>query len=332
MGSVPRAATRAALGVAAILAVANASAAPRDTSGGGWLLSVRSDSACPDAATVDRRTRDLLGLGAAVALRESVEIVHEGTGLSVKLRGDDQGLLGERVLPLEEDCDALARAVSVVLASWLTDAHPEFLAAATAPSAEVAAAPLPPPKAPPPRPVPRVVATGVLRVDERFRFRPAVGVGALADANGFVPAGVVGLGMAPRGSGLGVALRIVLSLERTRPLGAGRLELFRWPFALGGVARLESGALSGELHAGAAVAWLHLEGRGFPVEHSVNDVAFGLFGAVRGALSLGAWELFLELSAFGWPGAGSASSDPPVPPVALPRGELVPVAGAAFRM
>jgi hypothetical protein len=331
MGSVPRAATRAALGVAAILAAANASAAPADTSDG-FLLSVRSDSACPDAATVDQRTRDLLGLGAGVALRESVEIVHEGTALSVRLRGADQGLVGERVLPLDEDCDALARAVSVVLASWLTDAHPEFLAAAAAPSAEVTAAPLPPPPAPPPRPVPQVVATGVLRVDERFRFRPAIGVGALADTKGTVPAGMVGLGVSPRGSGLGVAGRVILSSGRTRPLGAGRLELFRWPFALGAAVRLESGVLTGELHAGAAIAWLHLEGRGFPVERSVNDVAFGVFGAVRASLSLGALEPFLELSAFGWPGAGSAFSDPPAPSVPLPRGELVPVAGAAFRM
>jgi hypothetical protein len=334
MRSVSRATTRAALGVAAaMLVTASASAAPAATPEG-WLLAVRSDSACPDAAMVDRRTRDLLGLGAGVALRESVEILHQGTGLSVKLRGEDQGLLGERVLPLDEDCDALARAVSVVLASWLTDAHPEFLAAA-APQPEVAAAPPAPAPAPPPAPmrlVPRVGATGVLSVDERLRLLPAVGLGALADTDGIVPVGLLGLGVAPRGSGLGLAARVLVSPTRTRPLGEGELELLRWPFALGGVVRLESGALSGELHAGAAVAWLHLRGRGFRVERSVNDVAFGLFGAARASLVLGVVEPFLELSAFGWPGAGSAFLDPPVPGVPLPRGELVPVAGAIVRM
>jgi hypothetical protein len=315
----------------ALLGVTSVSAAPPDTTGG-WLLSVRSDSACPDAASVDRRTRELLGLGPEVTLRESVELAHEGTGLSVRLRGDEQRLLGERVLPLEEDCEALARAVSVVLSSWLTDAHPEFLAAPAAPPAEPAPAPLPPLPAPPPiRVVPRVTATGVLVVDERLRFRPVVGVGVLGDSQAVVPAGMVGLGVAPQGSGLGVAARIVVSLERTKPLGSGELDLLRWPLALGAVARLESGALSGELHAGAAVAWLHLQGRGFRVERSVNDVALGLFSAVRASLSLGLVEPFLELSAFGWPGAGSAFVDPPEPGVPLPRGELLPLAGVAFR-
>ena len=61
----------------AMLVAASASATTGEPSNG-WLLAVRSDSACPDAATVDRRTRDLLGLGAGVALRESVELAHEG--------------------------------------------------------------------------------------------------------------------------------------------------------------------------------------------------------------------------------------------------------------
>jgi hypothetical protein len=334
MRLVPRAGTRAALGVAAMLAAAGASAAPDDTTGG-FLLAVRSDSACPSAATVDRRTRDLLGLDARVVLLESVEILHEGTGLSVKLRGGDQGLLGERVLPLDEDCEALARAVSVVLASWLTDAHPEFLASAAVPPAEAPAAPPASPPAPPPPPrrvVPRVAATGVVRVEERLRFRPAAAVGLLADAKGVVPAAQAGFGVGPRGAGIGLAARVALSLDRTRPLGSGELELFRWPLALGAVARLESGALSGELHAGAAIAWLHLQGRGFRVDRSVNDLVFGLFGAFRVSLTAGMLEPFLELSAFGWPGAGSAFLDPPVPGVPLPRAELLPMAGAAFRM
>jgi hypothetical protein len=328
----PRVITRAALGVVALLAAASARAAPPDAADG-WLLSVRSDSACPDAAAVDRRTRDLLGLGRGVTLREFVELSHEGTGLSVRLRGADQALLGERVLPLDEDCDGLARAVSVVLSSWLTDAHPEFLASAVAPPVEGVTRPSrPSPAPPPPRVVPRVSAAGVLRVEERLRFRPALGAGAVADSSGVVPAGILGLGVAPGGSGLGLAARVVLSPERTRALGSGTLEFFRWPFALGAAVRLESGALSGEVHAGAAAAWLHLRGRGFAVERSVNDVAFGLFGAVRAALSLGLVEPFVELSAFGWPGAGSAFLDPPLPGVPLPRGELLPVAGVIFRM
>jgi hypothetical protein len=326
----PRVVTRAALGVVAMLAAASARAAPPETAGD-WLLSVRSDSACPEAAAVDRRTRDLLGLGQGVTLRESVELSHEGTGLSVRLRGDNQALLGERVLPLDEDCDGLARAVSVVLASWLTDAHPEFLAAAAAPAEEVATRPSPPAPAAPPPVVSRVVATGVLRVEERLRLAPAVAGGLLADSNEVVPAGMLGLGVAPRGSAIGVAARVVLSSKRTRALGSGELELFRWPFALGAVVRFESGVLSGELHAGGAAAWLHLQGRGFRVESSVNDVAFGVFGAVRGSLSLGVVEPFLELSAFGWPGAGSAFVDRG-PGVPLPRGELLPVAGVVFRM
>jgi hypothetical protein len=321
---------RAILGVAAFgLLLAGSVRAEPAARDDGWLLSVRSDSACPDAATVDRKTRELLGLGKEVSLRETVELAHEGSGLSLKLRGDDQRLLGERVLPLDEDCDALTRAVSVVLASWLTDAHPEFLAPREAAPPEPVAAPPPPP--PPPRVAPHVVARGALRVDERLRVRPAVGLGALADSGGVVPAAMVGLGVAPAGSGLGAFARVVVSLERTAPLGAGELGLLRFPLGAGGVIRLESGALSGELHAGAAAAWLHLQGRGFQPNRTVNDLAVGLFAALRVSLALGVVEPFLEAAAFGWPGAGSAYVDLPDPGVALPRGEVVPVVGATFR-
>ncbi len=319
------------VGVLALSLAARAGAAAADDTG--WLLSIRSDSTCPDAALVDRRTRELLGVGTDVALHETVELTHDGTGLSVKLRADEQRLLGERVLPLEDDCDALARAVSVVLASWLADAHPEFLAASAPPQAEPA--PALPPRAPPapPRPrVPRVSASGVLSVDDRLRFRPAVGLGALVDATGVVPGGMVGLGVSPAGSGLGASVRVALSLERTQSLGGGEVDLLRWPLALGGVLRLESGAVAGEVHAGAAVAWLHLQGRGFGTDHTVNDLGFGLFGALRVSVTLGLVEPFVELSGFAWPGAGSATVDPPDPGVSLPRGEILPVLGASFRM
>jgi hypothetical protein len=59
-------------------------------------------------------------------------------------------------------------------------------------------------------------------------------------------------------------------------------------------------------------------------------VTFGVFGALRASLSLGVVEPFLEVSGFGWPGAGSAYVDPPDPGVPLPRGEVLPVVGAAI--
>lgn len=321
-----------ALGVAAaaLLLVTRAGAAPDDTSA--WLLSIRSDSACPPAALVDRRTRELLGLAAEVALKESVELAHEGTGLSVRLRGEDQRLLGERVLPLEEDCDALARAAAVVLASWLTDAHPEFLAPKAA-SPEVAPEPPRSPVAPPAptRLVARVAARGEVRVADELRLRPFVGFGVIAGAAGAAPAAVVGATLAPNGSGLGFTARLGLATKRSMPLGAGELELLRFPVAAGAVVRLESGRLAGELHGGAAAAWLRLEGEGFTRDRTVNDLAFGLLGALRGSVGFGVVEPFLELSAYGWPGAGTAFVDPPDPGVSLPRGELFGVAGAVFR-
>jgi hypothetical protein len=317
--------------VAAGLLLAVPSRAEPGARSEGWLLSIRSDSPCPDAAAVDRKTRDLLGVGVETALPESVELTHEGSGLSLKLRSDDQRLLGERVLPLEEDCDALARAVAVVLASWLTDAHPEFLAP-RAPAADVpATAPEPQPAvAPPVRFVSGVHARGRLRTGPLLRLRPAAAVGALVDAHGVVPAGLLAVNAAPSGSGLGFGLRLALSMKRKQALGAGRLELLRFPLGAGGVLRLEHGNFAAEAHAGVALAWLHLEGRGFGTDHRVDDVAFGLFGALRGALVVGVVEPFLEVSGFGWPGAGSAFVDPPDPGVALPRGEIGLMAGAAL--
>jgi hypothetical protein len=180
--------------------------------------------------------------------------------------------------------------------------------------------------------VARVAARGVLRVDTRLRFRPTVGIGVVADTHGVAPAGMVGLGVAPAGSGLGAAVRLVPSLERRQPLGEGELGLRRQPLALGAVLRVEGAALSGELHAGAALAWLQLQGHGFGRDRTVNDLALGLYGAVRVSFAFGQLEPFLDVCGFAWPGAGSAFVDPPDPGVPLARGELVPVLGVAYRL
>jgi hypothetical protein len=90
-------------------------------------LDIASDTACPAPDAIGRGLAEILGLSATEHLKEAARLAHGDAGLVVTLRDPDGRVLGERALPLEGTCDELARAATVVLATWLSDAHPEFV-------------------------------------------------------------------------------------------------------------------------------------------------------------------------------------------------------------
>ena len=127
---------------------------------------------CPDEASIAAE------LAAIVASREgapapadTARVTTREDLLIVSLSGADGALLGERKLRAEGDCGAQARAVAVILATFLTDLHPEYLTLlpAVPDPAGDALVPTPPPASPEPdspAPVPR------RRPRPRPRLRP----------------------------------------------------------------------------------------------------------------------------------------------------------------
>ncbi len=290
---------------------------------------IKSDSACPEGARVEAALWPILGVSSDTALGESIELTHEGSGLAVRMRSREGAPLGERVLPLGEDCEELARAAAVVLASWLTDAHPEFLA------------PPPPPPAPAPEPLepapPRVLP--IAKMTARGEVTPGpgaglyVGLGGGAALLGAPPAalGTLLAGYGPSSSGLGLEASVGTTTMRSKPLDAGHVHYTRFPFAVCASLRFAAGRARAELLAGAAVAWLRLSGDGFAPDRSQSDRAFAALAGARLSGRFGALEPFAELRPLLWLTGATAYVDTPEDGVALPRGELFALAGVVYR-
>jgi hypothetical protein len=281
------------------------------------------------------RLNEILGLPSGALLDEAVELTHEGSGLTVRMRTNDQRVLGERVLPPDDDCDALARAVAVVLSSWITDIHPEF---SVAPPTWIAA---PEPPAPPPEPeapaAPRmsgvVRSAGTLRPALSYSFRYALALGAVVGlgGGGVRPAGALSVTILPKGAALGFGARAGASSAGSVAVRNGRAEYFRFPLGAGGVLRLEPEPVFLEAELGAALAWLHVEGRGFTPNHAHDDLTYALYAAMRLGVPSGWLEPFVELELTGFPERAVVVVDDPAGGRALPRADLRALAGAAIR-
>jgi len=302
---------------------------PSGTSGSGAIIVVHADSACPVSDPVVRRLTAILGFPPGTVLDEFAELAHEGSGLSVRLRSKDRRLLGERVLPADDDCEALAQAAAVVLASWLTDAHPEFVVASPV-QEDPAPVPASAPPAPPPPAVSAVLATGRVEPVPVFRVRLALSLGAEVGGGDGVPAVAFSAALAPPGAGLGVVARVAFALPQSLALESGEASYSRFPFGVGGVVRLEPGPFGVELQAGPALGWLRVRGVGFSPNHAHNDVTFGIFGAVRAGHPLGAVEPFVEVQVVGWLTQTTVVVDDPARGATLPPVALAFLAGAAF--
>jgi hypothetical protein len=281
---------------------------------------------------VSERVAAILGLPVGTTIDEIAELTHEGSGLTVRLRGKGQRLLGERVLPPDEDCGALEQAAAVVLATWLTDAHPEFVARLPEKPDEPAEAP---PAAASARPPPvfeaRVRSTGRLRAATRVSGRYGLALGAGFGASQVVPALALSAAILPNGSGVGAFARTLLSTPRTLSVESGEARYFRFPFGAGVALRLDERPLAAELHVGPAIGWFNVKGSGFVPNHTENDVTFAFMGALRGGLPLGMIEPFAELVGLGWLKSARIVVDDPNGGRNLSPLEAAALAGVTFR-
>jgi len=304
------------------------------------LLEIGSDASCPAPELVDAKLRDILGLPASQRVEEVARLAHGERTLLVSLASKDGRPLGERALPLEGSCDELGRAAAVVLAAWLSDAHPVFVPlerahaetqatdGSAATSAEPAAAAVPP--VPPARPTGTVRSRGELVPKTQLRARVGAAIGAGILPTPLAVAGSAAVALVPEGSGVGATLRASVAAPRSLDVDSGEVRYMRWPLGAGAVLRLAGKGVSAELEAGAAVAWLHVEGRSFGTNHEASDATFGPFGTARAIATRGKVRPFLEVMGVGWARGARVYGDPTHPSVALPSFDLAAFLGATL--
>jgi hypothetical protein len=294
----------------------------------GQSLLVASPQDCPAAAVVDARVREILGLSADDALAESATIAREGSSLRVTVRGTDERVLGERLLQADGNCAELAGTVAVVVATWISDVHPEYVGSLPVEPSPVLPEPTPPhPKdagidarqVPPAASPPRQLLFGVA-------------LGAQLSAASATPFGALGVRFVPRRSGFGLAAAAAVTGARRVALSSGSLRYFRWPLTLGPVFRAPLAGAELDLHAGAALSWLRLEGVDFSPSATRNALAAGGFAAARVSFGSGAFVPFGELSGVLWQRSEAfVQRGPEQPAIALPLVELYAAFGGAWR-
>jgi hypothetical protein len=136
---------------------------------------------------------------------------------------------------------------------------------------------------------------------------------------------------APSGFGWGAAVTVALTGVREQPLDPGAVRWWRWPLLVGPSLRLTPSGASVELSTGAALAWLHLRGRGFDPDLGADDVSFGSFAAVRLATSSGRWRPFVAATGLFWLRSATAHTNAQVGnETRLPSLDVLLTAGAAL--
>jgi hypothetical protein len=287
---------------------------------------VTSAQDCPAASSVEARVREVLGLRAgSPAFEERATIDRDGASLRVTLRTHDGRVLGDRRLQADGSCQDLVGVVAVVLAAWLSDVHPEFVGALPAP------APLP---APPSAPAP-IAPPGESIEARRPPRQWVLGAGIGADFSSLAPAPFVALGVGwiPERSGLGAALAATLVGARSEDLSTGSVRHWRWPLELGPVLRVPVGSAALDFGAGAALAWLHLEGSGFASSASHDAFHAGGFISTRISMRSDRFAPFAEVTGVFW---GSTQAfvrrGPDELAVTLPRVEAYVAVGSSWRV
>lgn len=314
----------------------------------GQLAFVEGDlEQCPRPAAVEQRVRSILGMNSAATLEERATLLRDGDTLKIIVTRPDGSVLGERVLNAAASCDDLETLASVVLASWISDVHPEFVAALPpAPSraempaetgeepSEVAPPALPPAAPSPPAPAmlsqPSLEQPSFERPQSR-RWELAAAAGASFSRTPVSALGSLGVRWMPERSGFGAVLAVHVTSPRTAALSLGSVRYWRWPLVAGPALRLPAGGGRLDLHAGLALAWLHAQGRDFEPSETRNVPRGGGLLGLRGLYGSARWRGFLEANAVAWGKTEVfVAREDQQPSISLPLLELYLTVGMAW--
>jgi hypothetical protein len=223
---------------------------------------------CPSGREIETALASLLSASPSPAPPDVARVFRQGKLLRIELVDRNGALIGERSLDDSDRCAELAVQVAVVIASLLTDVHPEF----SRPPHDV-----PPPAAPPPVPAPAPPAQAVRRAS----FDVAAGASFSLPGSVAIGGSLATIWI-PRSTGLGLRLSAGTETTRRADFGEGRQATWRrWTATSEGDFRHARRALLLDIHAGLAWTLLHADGAGFPSNASDSSFAPGAHAGAR---------------------------------------------------
>jgi hypothetical protein len=267
---------------------------------------------CPAAETVDARMREILGISATTKLAERIEVSREDGSLRVTLRGEGDRVLGDRVLPGEGNCEELARVAAVVLATWYSDVHPEYVGLLPAPisadasiasgpkSASVARAATAGQSSIEPSPVEDQPSAAESSGSTHWQWGFHSSFGVEMSGERVAPSVGIGVELMPTDAGFGAALDATWVGLQSQTLDDGRLKYSRRPLAVGLVRRFTPAGVVVDVEGGVALGWLHVTGRGFPANHDADDWSEAGFVSLRATTGSTLLRPFAGISGYGW--------------------------------
>ncbi len=253
-------------------------AAPVIALGGVLLLTVATspvrvvNDVCPSGAEVELALASMLtSSGATPASRDVARLERGRDQLRVELVDPEGVVIAERTLDGGASCAELGRMAAIVIASWESDVHPEFVRQPTE-IARLERAPAPAMSAEAP-----ALSTAAYDVAAGVTFGQADTRAAGAS---------IGAAWFPRGVGLGVWLLGAGDLARTIAVGAHEARWRRWTASFELAQRWARDGLVADAHAGLTLGWLATEGVDYTQNRSASAVSLGGSAGFRSALWL----------------------------------------------
>jgi hypothetical protein len=284
-----------------------------------WLaaaanIRVEGTTTCPTPEMVATRLTAFLPPSPGGALAndagapQRARLIQEGDELVVELQGQAGDIAGTRRFTRSHTCDALASAVAVSLAVWVSDVHPEFSATRLTPIVPRGpAGTTPDPGAPPMAAVaPAAPARGAASQDWRFGGGVALGFGGSVDIPVAAADVLIAAWARPPRARTYLRAEVEGQSERQVTLQEGKGVWRRWIMGVGlerALAVDRDASDGGWLRAAgmARLAVLDLHGEGFPTNHRDRVLDAGVAAGVRAVRASGSWAPWLELSAALWP-------------------------------
>ena len=222
---------------------------------------------CPSHTEVEQALASLLPATLDASGHDLARIETSPGQLHIALFDVENAVVAERTLDGTGTCSELARLVAIVIASWESDVHPEFVRPHTAPPTTSAPAASPPTSVPGSRPAPA-------------SYDVALGV-SLEQADKIAVGGTIAGSWFPHGRGLGLSLTATGETTRTLDLGAHQARWRRWTGDLELAWRLGRKRLVADVHGGLRLGWLATEGIDFSENHSNSGLSLAGTAGVR---------------------------------------------------
>jgi hypothetical protein len=223
-------------------------------------LPVRVESAaCPSGVEIEASLTSMLSTASGVAGHDVAKVERLDGKLRVELSDDKSVIIAERVLDGHGSCAELAQLAAIVIASWESDVHPEFVR----PHAE-------PPAPPPPTFAPNGAYEVSLGATLSQAGKPAAG-------------GSLGTAWFPRGTGFGLSLLVAGGMSRTLDLGVGQARWRHWTGNPEIAWRYWRAGLAVDGHGGLALGWLETSGADFSENRSSTTFSLAVTAGIRSA-------------------------------------------------